>query len=159
MILFRNKTSKERRQKMEQNNQTKIAIVVADFNKEITSVMKSVAKKRAQEMNAIITKTIHVPGVYDAPLAVKKLLKKENVQGVIVLGVVLSGGSAHDAHVADNNARLCADLSVQYEKPVALSVIGHKVSKQQALERKESYAQHGIDALIALIKEYKQLEQ
>jgi 6,7-dimethyl-8-ribityllumazine synthase len=134
----------------------KIAIVVADFNEEITSVMLQTAKQRALEKNVEVSYTVHVPGVYDAPLAVKKILQKD-VDGVIVLGVVISGGSTHDAHVADNNARLCADLSLQFNKPVALSVIGHNVSKQQALERKESYAQHGVDALVALFEEYDKL--
>jgi 6,7-dimethyl-8-ribityllumazine synthase len=138
-------------------NEITIALVVADFNKEITSVMEHVAKQRAQELGVTISPVVHVPGVYDAPLATKKLLQNEVVQGVVVMGVVISGGSAHDAHVADNNARLCADLSLEYEKPVGLSVIGHNVSKQQALERKESYARHGVDAVVALVKEYKKL--
>lgn len=135
--------------------QISIGIVVADFNKEITQEMLAVAQQRAQELGIAIVQELHVPGVYDMPLAVKKLLQKKEIEGVVTLGVVLSGGTAHDAHVADNNARLCADLSLQYEKPVALSVIGHNVSKQQALERKESYARHGIDAVVQIIREFR----
>ncbi|PIN79518.1 6,7-dimethyl-8-ribityllumazine synthase, partial [Candidatus Woesearchaeota archaeon CG10_big_fil_rev_8_21_14_0_10_34_8] len=90
-------------------NEINIGIVVADFNKEITSVMLDTAKKQAEELGVKISYIIHVPGVYDMPLAVKKLLKKD-VDGVVTLGVVISGGTAHDKHVADNTARLCADL-------------------------------------------------
>lgn len=132
-----------------------IGIVVADFNEEITSEMARIAEQRAKEKGIAVAYVIHVPGVFDMPLAVKKLLQKDNIDGVVTLGVVMSGGTAHDAHVADNNARLCADLSVQFDKPVVLSVIGHNVSKQQALERYESYAQHGIDAIKRLVETFR----
>ncbi len=138
-------------------SQISIGIVVADFNKEITSLMLETAQKHAEASNATVSKIVHVTGVYDMPLAVKKLLQRDDVDAVVTLGVVISGGTAHDAHVADNNARLCADLSLEYEKPVALSVIGHNVNRQQALERKESYARHGVDTVIAIVKEYRKL--
>lgn len=136
-----------------------IALVVADFNEEITSEMLKIAEARAKEKGLFVSHIVHVPGVFDMPLAVKKLLQKKDVDGVVTLGVVISGGTAHDAHVADNHARLCADLSVQFEKPVALSVIGHNVSKQQALERYESYATHGVDAIVELITTFRALDE
>ncbi len=138
-------------------NQIAIGIVVADFNREITHEMLSIAEQRAREKEIFVAHVVHVPGVYDIPLAVKKLLQKKDVDGVVTLGVVISGGTAHDVHVAENNARLCTDLSVQFEKPVMLSVIGHNVSKQQALERKESYARHGVEAVVQMIRELRRL--
>ncbi len=141
----------------ENNNMITIAIVVADFNEEITHEMVNVAEKRAKEKNVHVAQIIHVPGVFDIPLAVKKLLQKENIQGVVTLGVVISGGTAHDAHVADNAARQISNLTLEYEKPVTLSIIGHNVSKQQAIERYESYAKHGIDAVVELIQTLKNI--
>ena len=135
-----------------ENKHISIAIVVADFNEEITHEMVKVAEKRAKEKNIHIAQIVHVPGVFDMPLAVKKLLQKENIQGIVTLGVVISGGTAHDAHVADNAARQISNLTLEYEKPVALSIIGHNVSKQQAIERYESYAKHGVDAVVELIE-------
>lgn len=134
-----------------------IAIVVADFNNEITHEMVKVAEKRAKEKNVQIIQIVHVPGVFDMPLAVKKLLQKEEIQGIVTLGVVISGGTAHDAHVADNAARQISNLTLEYEKPVTLSIIGHNVSKQQAIERYESYAKHGVDAVVELIETLKKI--
>ena len=136
----------------ENKTQISIAIVVADFNEEITQEMVKVAEKRAKEKNIHIAQIVHVPGVFDMPLAVKKLLQRENIQGIVTLGVVISGGTSHDAHVADNAARQISNLTLEYEKPVALSIIGHTVSKQQAIERYESYAKHGVDAVVELIE-------
>ncbi len=134
-----------------------IGIVVADFNSEITHAMLNIAKQEA-EKNNVQVKVVHVPGVFDMPLAVKKLLQKNDIQGVATLGAVISGGTAHDAHVAENAARQISNLSLEFNKPVTLSVIGHNVSKQQALERHEAYAVYGINALLELIKTLNKIE-
>lgn len=141
--------------KMENSQKTRaitIGIVVADFNKEITDAMLKTAEDRAKEKAVFIAYTIHVPGVFDMPLAVKRLLQKKEIEGVVTIGAVISGGTAHDSHVAENAARQISNLSLEFDKPVTLSVIGHNVSRQQAYERIESYAKHGIDAVIELIK-------
>lgn len=143
--------------KTKSNEKIQIGIVVADFNEEITQEMCAVAEQRAGEQGIKVAYVVHVPGVFDMPLAVKKLLQKKEIHGVVTLGVVISGGTAHDAHVADNAARQISNLTLEFEKPVALSVIGHNVSKQQALERYESYAKHGVDAIVALVHELRRL--
>ena len=142
---------------MKKTEKISIGIVVADFNEEITQEMVKIAEQRAAEQGIKIIQVVHVPGVFDMPLAVKKLLQKKEIHGVVTLGVVISGGTAHDAHVADNAARQISNLTLEFDKPVALSVIGHNVSKQQALERYESYAKHGIDAIVALVHELRRL--
>jgi 6,7-dimethyl-8-ribityllumazine synthase len=134
----------------------KIGIVVADFNPEITHEMLRIAVAEA-EKNNVQTTVVHVPGVFDMPLIIKKLLEKKDIEGVATIGAVISGGTAHDAHVAENAARQISNLSVEFNKPVTLSVIGHNVSKQQALERHKSYAQYGINALLELIETIKKM--
>lgn len=140
------------------NENMKIGIVVADFNQEITHNMLTIAEAEAKKKNVAV-QSVHVPGVFDMPLAVKKLLQKKDIEGVVTLGAVISGGTAHDAHVAENAARHISNLSVEFDKPVALSVIGHNVSKQQALERYESYAKHGVNAVLELIETLKRIEE
>ncbi len=132
----------------------KIGIVVGDFNEEITHAMLKIAEQEAKKRNVEV-QVVHVPGVFDMPLIVKKLLQKKEIEGVATLGAVISGGTAHDAHVAENAARQISNLSLEFNKPVTLSVIGHNVSKQQALERHEHYAVYGINALFELIETIK----
>ena len=52
----------------------KIGAVVAEFNFDITSMMLELAKEHAKFLDAEITEIIAVPGVYDMPIAIKKLL-------------------------------------------------------------------------------------
>ncbi len=136
-----------------------IGIVVADFNEEITHEMLKVAQQRSKEKNIAVAHIINVPGVFDMPLAVKKLLQKAYINGVVTLGAVISGGTAHDAHVADNAARQISNLSLEFDKPVTLGIIGHNVSKQQALERYENYAMHGVEAIAELITTFRKIDE
>jgi len=136
----------------------KIGIVVADFNQEITHNMLKIAEAEAKKKNVFVY-IVHVPGVFDMPLAIKKLLQKKDIEGVVTLGAVISGGTAHDSHIAENAARQISNLSLEFNKPVTLSVIGHTVSKQQALERHEQYAKYGINAVLELIATLKEIEK
>ena len=53
-----------------------IAAVVAEFNFDITQMMLDLAKAEARNRDCEITKVVTVPGVFDMPLVLKKLLQK-----------------------------------------------------------------------------------
>ena len=86
--------------------------------------MLGIAKKQAKKMDAIITYVCYVPGSYDMPVIVQELLKKKDVDAAVTLGAVIKGETNHDEIVAENAARLIADLSVKHSKPVALGITG-----------------------------------
>jgi 6,7-dimethyl-8-ribityllumazine synthase len=141
----------------------KIAIVYADFNEEITSVMFKAALQRAKEKQLEVIKSVKVPGSYDIPYAVKKILienfisgedkiTRKKIDGIAVLGAVIQGDTEHDIIVAENCARKCADLSVEFNIPIALGVIGPRVTWENADKRKEEYAIRAVDAVKALIE-------
>ena len=56
----------------------KIGIVVSEFNYDVTMSMLERAKSHAEFLGAKVGDVINVPGVYDMPLAVKKLLQKND---------------------------------------------------------------------------------
>jgi len=134
------------------DSKPKIAFVVAEYNKEITEKMHLIALAHAKSLNAEVIKTVFVPGVFDAPLAVKKLLKRIDVQGVIVLGSVIKGETSHDELVAFTCAEKVSQLSLEFNKPVAFGVSGPNVSRENAVKRIDSYSKHSVEAVIKMIK-------
>ena len=52
----------------------KIALVVSDFNFDVTSMMAERARRHARISRRGSRRVVHVPGVFDMPLAVKRLL-------------------------------------------------------------------------------------
>ena len=128
-----------------------IAIVTADFNSEITHKMEAIAKKHASKLGANIKKIIHVPGAFEIPFAVKKLIKQKEIDGIITLGAVIKGDTSHDEVVANNASQQIIRLSLDYEKPVSLGIIGPNATKQQVIERSEDYAKRAAEAAIKML--------
>ena len=116
-------------------NKIKIAIVVSEFNRSITFQMLAAAKSQAQKVNADIRYVCYVPGSFDIPLILEELLKKRDVDAVVTLGAVIKGETRHDEIVAENAARLIADLSLKHGKPVALGITGPNITIEQARNR------------------------
>ncbi|MBI2651368.1 6,7-dimethyl-8-ribityllumazine synthase [Candidatus Woesearchaeota archaeon] len=101
----------------------KIAIVVSDFNKEITSLMEKSAEKTAESMNMEITKKVHV---------------------------VIEGQTYHDIVIVNTVAQKLMELSLEYNKPLGFGIIGPRVTWQQAENRAEEYAKRAVKAALEL---------
>lgn len=129
-----------------------IALVVSNYRKQMTDRMLEYAKQKAIELNAEIASILRVPGAFECPLAVKKLLQKKEIGGVVVLAVVLQGKTWHDIIVAENAARKLADLSIEFEKPVCSGMIGPRVTKEQAEKRLKRYAEHAVKAAVEMTR-------
>ena len=94
----------------------KIGAVVAEYNYDITMMMLERAKDHARFLEAEITQIVKVPGVFDMGLAIKKLLTRQDIDGVVALGAVIEGETEHDDLVIQHATRKIADLSIEYEK-------------------------------------------
>ena len=54
----------------------KIGFVVSEFNNDITSKMLEHAKKHAKSLRVDVKYLCYVPGTFDMPLMIEKLLRK-----------------------------------------------------------------------------------
>ena len=136
-----------------------LALVVSEFNKEITFRMLDHARKHAGKLGAKIVCVFYVPGSFDIPLAVEALLKKKDVQAVVTLGAVIKGDTRHDDIVAENAARLISDLSLKYGKPVSLGISGPGMTIVQAKERAELVPARAVNAAVAMVLRLRKLEK
>ena len=127
----------------------KIGAVVSEFNYDITMMMLERAKEHAQFLGADITKIVKVPGVFDMGLALKKLLEKKDIDGVIALGAVIEGETEHDDIVIQQASRKIADLAVDFGKPVGLGISGPGMSRLQAQSRIDR-AKSAVEAVVKL---------
>lgn len=130
----------------------KLGIVTSEFNYNITKMMEERAQEHVKFLGAEVTKTVHVPGVFDMPLAVKKLLERKDVDAVVTLGAVLKGETGHDDIVAQHASRKIADLALQYDKPVALGISGPGQTRLQAEARIDEYAKRAVEAAVKLVE-------
>lgn len=138
---------------------TRLAIVVSEFNSEITFKMLERARNHADEVGAKVSYVLYVPGTFDMPLAVEQLLKKKNVDAVVTLGAVIKGETRHDDIVAENAARLIADLSLKFGKPVALGVLGPGMTVEQARERADLMPVRAVNAAVNMVARLGNLQK
>lgn len=136
---------------MTEVRRVRIAIVVSEFNYDITYLMLQKALDHVKLLNAEVKTVVKVPGSFEIPLAVAKLLEKEDVDGVVTLGAIITGETKHDEVIGHQVARALLDLSIRYSKPVGLGIIGPGATRAQAEERIEEYAVRAVEAVVKMV--------
>ena len=129
----------------------RIAIVVSDFNDEITGRMEAVALQAARRMGAKVAKVVHVPGAYDIPIMASALAGRKDIDAVACLGAVVKGETKHDELICHACAHALTRISLKTGKPVALGVIGPGVTHPQAVSRADGYARRAVEGAIRLL--------
>jgi 6,7-dimethyl-8-ribityllumazine synthase len=131
---------------------TNLAIVVSEFNYDITGVMLKRAEEHAKLLGAKVVQVDAVPGAYDIPFMVKKSLARKGVDAVVALGAIIEGDTSHDDVIASQLARKLMDLSIESGKPVGLGVSGPGQTHAQAVQRIDDYAKRGVETAVKLAK-------
>ena len=138
-----------------------IALVVGRFNSFLSEQLLQGAidclKRHAvSEENLTV---VRVPGSFEIPLAVAKVLQREKYDAVVALGVLIRGATPHFNYIASEVSKGLAQLSLQYHKPVTFGIITAD-SIEQAIERAGTKAGNkGWDAAQAAIEMINLIEQ
>jgi 6,7-dimethyl-8-ribityllumazine synthase len=131
-----------------------IGIVVSEYNFDITMSMLERAKAHAEFLGADVVEVVMVPGVFDAPIAVKHLVQRPNIDGVVVLGAVIKGETDHDEVIMQHATRKVMDIGIETMKPVALGITGPGMTRLQAQDRIDN-AKGAVESVIKLLKVLK----
>ena len=87
-------------------NRIRVAIVVSEFNSEITFQMLDMAINHAQKLNVELRYVCYVPGSFDMPLMIEELLKRKDIDAAITIGAIIKGETRHDIIVAENASKV-----------------------------------------------------
>ena len=132
----------------------KFGIVVGRFNEFISSKLLSGSIDclvRHGADNEDIT-VAWVPGAFEIPLVAKKMAATGKFDAIICLGAVIRGATPHFDYVCAEVSKGIANVSLQYETPVAFGVLTTE-NIEQAVERAGTKAGNkGVDAAMAAIE-------
>jgi 6,7-dimethyl-8-ribityllumazine synthase len=134
-----------------------IAIVVSEFNDEITSKMLDVAVGKAKDLKLNIKYICKVPGVFDMPIVIDSLLKKKEIDAVVTLGAVIKGQTKHDELITNATVRAITELSIKYQKPVTLGITGPGMSDRQAQARIRPVAERAVEAVGKIAEQLRRI--
>ena len=94
----------------------------------------------------------YVPGSYEIPFAVKKMLATKKFDAVIALGVVIQGATPHAGYINSEVAKGLAQLGMEFGIPVTYGMVTAD-NLDQAVERSGCKAGNkGVDAALAAIE-------
>ncbi|PKG23402.1 6,7-dimethyl-8-ribityllumazine synthase [Niallia nealsonii] len=132
----------------------KIAMVVSRFNEFITTRLLAGAedalKRHGVEEKDIAV--IWVPGVFEIPLAAKKIAESKEYDAVITLGTVIRGATPHFDYVSNEVAKGVASTSLNSGVPIIFGVLTTE-SIEQAIERAGTKAGNkGWEAAVGAIE-------
>jgi 6,7-dimethyl-8-ribityllumazine synthase len=126
-----------------------LAIVAAEFHRDITDRMVEKALARAKERGIRVTAVVRVPGTFEIPLAVQRLLGRADVDAAVAIGAVIKGETLHDEALMAAVPKALLDVGLRSSKPVGLGITGPGMTDEQALARVEKGAE-AVDAAMAM---------
>jgi 6,7-dimethyl-8-ribityllumazine synthase len=91
-----------------------------------------------------------VPGSFELPLASQMLL--EHVDGVIAIGSVIRGETAHFDYVCEAVSQGIKDVNLKTGKPVAFCVLTDNNTEQAAARSGGEHGNKGIEAAVVVMK-------
>ena len=131
----------------------KIAIVAAKFNffvvEHLISGAKEALLKSGTKENDI--EIFYVPGAFEIPLALKKVVGTGKFDGVVALGAVIRGGTPHFEYVAGECVKGISQISLDSEIPISFGVLTVD-TVEQAIERSGSSENKGAEAAESTIQ-------
>lgn len=114
----------------------KVAIVVAEWNKEITEALMKGAYSTliGAGCDEKDIKVIWVPGAYELPYGSLLALRDESVDGVVALGCVVRGGTPHFEYVCSGATQGIMDVQLKCNRPIGFGLLTCD-DNEQALDR------------------------
>jgi 6,7-dimethyl-8-ribityllumazine synthase len=135
-------------------SEMRFAIVVADWNSEITFALlegaENTLRKHGAEAKNIIVK--HVPGSFELTLGAQYVAENEDVDAIICLGCVIQGETPHFNYICQGVAMGITQLNIDYNIPFIFGVLTTD-NLQQAKDRSGGrLGNKGDEAAITAIK-------
>lgn len=114
----------------------RLALIVSRFNSLVTDrlldgALQALARAGAE---AKLIQVYRVPGAWEMPVVAQTLAAGGKVDGIVCLGCVVKGDTAHFDYVAGENAKGIAAVSRETGVPVANGVLTTN-TMEQALDR------------------------
>jgi len=124
-----------------------IAIVCGSFHKNEVSKMLEWASNEASKHELTVSEIVWVPGAMEVPLALERLLSRDDIQGAACLGIIEKGQTQHGLAMGQAVIKSIIDLQLTWNKPVGLGIIGPGAEPEHIGPRLEPHARAAIAAI------------
>ena len=135
----------------------KIAIIVSEFNHEVTGKLLAGAHTRLLELgiNENDITIAQVPGAVEIPLIAQLIAKNGDHKAIIGLGCVIRGETSHYDYVCELVSQGCLRVMLDFEIPVIFGVLTTENEEQAHARAGGSEGNKGADAADAALSMLK----
>ncbi len=127
----------------------KICIVRSLYNEEFTLPLQSGAQLLLKKSNKVKSiSTISVPGAFEIPFAISKLIKKYD--GFVAIGCILKGETANFDLICNAITNGIMQISIKDKKPIGNAILTcfNREQASQRLNKGEEAADAVLKALL-----------
>lgn len=128
-----------------------IAVVLGSFHKKEVTAMLEEARKTAAENGLTIAEEVWVHGCIEKPLALKRLLMRDDVHGCVALGIIERGATKHGLVMGEVVYDAIIRLSLEFMKPIGLGILGPEILPEQIEPRLLPYAREAVVATAQML--------
>ncbi|MCB9169138.1 MAG: 6,7-dimethyl-8-ribityllumazine synthase [Flavobacteriales bacterium] len=132
----------------------RFALVVSEWNREITEALRQGARKTLLGHGVQETDLMEawVPGSFELAAGAQMILGSRELHGVICLGSIVRGETPHFDHVCQATARGIMDVGLKHGVPVIFGVLTDD-NMEQARDRSGGrHGNKGVDCAVAVLK-------
>jgi len=132
----------------------RIAIVASRFNDTITQQLVDGALDALLRHGVALDNVdvVWVPGAWELPSAVRRLLVGERYNALVVVGAVIRGETPHFDFVAGEAARGIAAASAEFDVPVGFGLLTTDTMEQATARAGGDHGNKGWDAALAALE-------
>jgi 6,7-dimethyl-8-ribityllumazine synthase len=132
----------------------RFGIAASRFNQEITEKLLDAALETLVEKGVLLDDIdiIWVPGAWELPMAVRRLLTSDRYAAIVAVGAVIRGDTPHFDYVAGECARGLAMASAEFDVPVAFGVLTTDNDEQAEERAGGKHGNKGRDAALAAME-------
>ena len=153
MATANNNLSKYDVSRVPDGKNSRIALVVSEWNKEITEALFQGAKNTLIDHNVLNKNIVRidVPGSFELIYGSKKA-QKNNPNAVIAIGSIIQGETKHFEYVCQAVAHGIKDLNINSDVPVIFCVLTDSNIEQAKARSGGKYGNKGNEAAFAALK-------
>lgn len=129
----------------------RIAIVLGSFHKKEAELMLAAARDEAAKQNLEVAEEVWVPGSIEKPLAIKRLLMRDDIDGVATLGIIERGETKHGLVMGQAVVSAIIQLQLELMKPIGLGILGPEILPSQIPSRLEPHARAAVAAVAKML--------
>jgi len=132
----------------------RFAVVASRFNETVTQKLVDGALDALVRHGAAAddVDVVWVPGAWELPAAVRRLLASERYDALVAVGAVIRGDTPHFDYVAGEASRGLADAGAAFETPVGFGVLTCDTMAQAEARAGGVHGNKGWDAALAALE-------